>query len=232
MGINCCIRTDDTFPKLLKDIKQSPEKLYYTGDISIINSFPCVAIIGSRDASPHALDMAFNMGRIAAENGFAVVNGLAIGCDGRAFNGALSVGGKCVAVMPCGLDEVYPKSNKKLADEILENGGCMISEYPSGTKPQRYTFVQRDRLQSGISKGVIVIETTENGGTMHTVKFAEQQMRRLACYYSTLSKMASGNELIIKKGMGQPVNDEKSIVDFLVDLNNIKHEQYEQLSFF
>ena len=189
-----CSRDDEIFPLLLREIKKCPDLLYYSGNIGIVNDMPCVAIIGSREASEEALEKAFSYGRLAAEEGFVVVNGLAVGCDTRALQGALSMDGKCVAVLPCGLDEIYPKSNEGLAREIIEKGGCLISEYPAGTKPDMNYFIQRDRLQSGMCAGVVVVETGEQGGTMHTVKFARAQNRRLACYYSKLTGNAAGEK--------------------------------------
>ena len=232
MDILSCGQEEKLFPELLKDINKSPEKLFYKGEIGVVNEMPCVAIIGSREASAKGLEMAFAFGRAAAESGFVVVNGLALGCDAQAFRGALSVGGRCAALLPGGLDEIYPKSNAGLAEEILEKGGCLISEYRNGVRPQKYSFVERDRLQSGISLGVVVIETADKGGTMHTVKFAERQGRRLACYYSRIIQMASGNQTIVNKGIGVPLENEKSLTDFLFEIRDVKVERYEQLTLF
>ncbi len=232
MEINRCLQTDLSFPKRLKGIKRIPEELYYVGNIDIINSSPCVAIIGSRKVSENGLNKSYEYGRIAAKNGFVVVNGLALGCDAQVIRGALAEGARCVAVLPGGLDHIYPKSNEGLAQDILNSGGCLVSEYREGVRPTQYTFVQRDRIQSGISGGVIVVETESSGGTMHTVKYAKQQNRKLACYYSKLMSMASGNEEIVAKGMGIPIDDELSIEQFLADVRETKFEYYEQLSFF
>jgi DNA processing protein len=114
--------------------------------------------------------------------GITVVNGLALGCDTYALKGALSVGGKCIAVMPCGLDQIVPKSNYYLARTILENGGLLISEYPIGTKLEKYMYVERDRLQSTVSDAIIVIEASYQSGTMHTVRAARRQGKPTACY--------------------------------------------------
>ena len=105
--------------------------------------------------------MAYNAGSIIGKNGFNLVNGLALGCDAEALKGALAAGGKCAVVLPCGINEIYPKSNQWIAEEVLKQGGCLISEYPEGTRPEKYRFVQRDRLQSGMSQGVLVVEAME-----------------------------------------------------------------------
>ena len=98
--------------------------------------------------------------------------------------------------MPCGLEQIQPKSNQRLAEQILENGGCMISEFPVGTPIQRYRYVERDRLQSGISQRVLIVEAEQNSGTMHTADFAKKQYKRLACYYEALFRDALGNKYL------------------------------------
>ena len=232
MDICCCSKTDSAYPKLLRKIKSCPDELFYAGDIGVINAQPCVAIIGSRKISANGMQVAYEYGRIAARNGFTVINGLAIGCDTQAILGALSENGKCVAVLPGGLDKIYPKSNLQLAERIVSGGGCLVSEYTEGVIPQKYSYVQRDRIQSGLSCAVIVVEAETTSGTMHTVKYAKQQMRRLAVYYSKLSHMASGNEAIINEGTGVPVDDEDSLLDFLMMAKDTKIESYEQLTLF
>lgn len=226
-----CKKEDTSFPRLLKSINKCPEELFYCGDIGIANDMPCIAIIGSRKATKNGLDMAYSLGKIASKEGFAVVNGLAVGCDTMAFRGALSEGGKCIAILPGGLDCIYPRENERLSSDILESGGCLISEYGMGIRPQRSYYVNRDRLQSGISVGVIVAETAEKGGTMHTVRFAEKQSRRLACYYSRLHKNASGNQIMVDRGIGVPLESESSIRNFLDSVRDVSRISYEQLSF-
>lgn len=108
----------------------------------------------------------------------------------------------------------------------------MISEYKPGTRPTRYSFVHRDRIQSGISYGLIVVETEKSGGTMHTVEFAKQHNRLLACYYSAVGQVASGNRMIIDKGIGSPIDDETSMMDFLMKVKESDSRRYEQLTIF
>lgn len=232
MCINRCLPGDQDYPKGLMTITKYPEELFYKGNIDIINGSTCVAIVGSREVSDVGIKKAYEYGQIAAEKGFVVVNGLAIGCDTHAIRGALSVGGKCVAVLPCGLDYIYPKTNERLACEVVKAGGCIISEYEEGIKPTKYSFVHRDRLQSGISAGVVVVETEIKGGTMHTVDFARKQNRRLACYYSKASQMKSGNKEIAKRGVVDLVEDKESFVDFLMKIKEVTFVKYDQLALF
>ena len=152
-----CEKNDKLYPIRFLERKGLPERFYYKGDISFLNDFRSVAIIGSRNAPKEAILSAYASGQYAAMEGFAVANGLAVGCDTAALRGALSEGGRCVAVLPCGLDMVVPSVNEYLAQEILEKGGCLISEYAAGTEPEKYRYVQRDRLQSGLSEAVLIV---------------------------------------------------------------------------
>lgn len=228
MTTSICTRGDELYPHKLLEIHKSPVKIFYRGDIGILNSETNVAIIGSRNASEKGSVVAYDYGRRAAEAGLVVVNGLAMGCDTEAIKGALSCGGKCAVVLASGLDRITPKCNIGLAEEVLDKGGCLLSEYIDGTPPFKGYYVDRDRIQSGISQGVIVIETELDGGTMHTARFANSQLRRLACYYSKLSEMKSGNKYIIEKRMGIPLSTDEDLQKFFIQLKSEKNMVYEQ----
>lgn len=187
-------RTQDSYPKQLLELAKPPDNIYFKGNIDIINQYESIAVIGSRKVSEKGIACAWLVGRELGKRGINVVNGLARGCDTCALKGALSVGGKCTAVMPCGLEQIVPRSNTGLAEELLSKGGCLISEYPAMTPIQKYQYIQRNRLQSGISDGVIVIEAGYDSGTMHTVRYAIQQGKKLACIDSRLVICASGNQ--------------------------------------
>lgn len=118
-----CKKTDDSYPKTLRMLKSAPDILYYVGDISILAESTVVAVVGKRDSSERYLRIAHKIGEKLAENGVTVLNGLALGCDAQALEGAVEAKGKTVAVMPGGLDEIYPRSNRKLAEQIVAVGG-------------------------------------------------------------------------------------------------------------
>ena len=120
------------------------------------------------------------MGYFYAKEGFVIVSGLANGCDTAGHIGCLKANGKTVATLPCGLDKCYPNDNNDLADEIVKNGGCLISEYKIGTNPSSENFIERDRLQAALSLGVLVVECAVECGTMHTVGFAESYNKKIA----------------------------------------------------
>lgn len=227
-GISYCTITDKEYPAELKAIGHAPAVIYYKGNIEIVNQYKNLAVIGSRNISQMGIKFAYDTGKSVGEAGLNLVNGLALGCDTQALKGALEAGGRCVAILPCGLEQIQPKSNIALAGEILAKGGCLLSEYPVGTKLQKYQYVERDRLQSGISQGVLVIEAEEKSGTMHTVDFALKQYKRLACYYYKLLNLSSGNRYLEEKGKAKILKSENDLRQFI---NSISAEEtYEQLS--
>lgn len=178
--IKCVKITDPEYPKKLRESKHAPENLYYVGDLSILEK--CVAVIGKRDASERSLSFAYEAGKELAEKDYAVLNGLAVGCDKSAAEGAIEAGGKVIAVMPCGLDEVYPKCCESLAENIIALGGCLISEYPAGIRPEARLFVERDKIQAALADKVISACADLSGGTMHTLRFAKAEGKRMGCF--------------------------------------------------
>ena len=222
INVTICVVPSSDSEKIVTGI------LYYQGNIEILNQYQSVAVIGSRKISAQGKRFAYWTGKAVAEAGMNVVNGLAIGCDSEALRGAVENGGRCVVILPCGLDCIVPKCNEKLADLILENGGCLISEYKAGVKPERYRYVERDRLQSGVSQGVLVVEAEENSGTMHTVKYALKQNRRLAYYYYKLLNMSTGNRTMEELGKAQILKEESDLHDFLQEILNT--DVYQQMT--
>lgn len=195
------------FPEALRNIANPPVGLYCLGDVSALSAEHLIAIIGTREPSEEGMKVAREAGRIAARLGYVVVNGLALGVDTAALKGALDEGGRCVVTLPSGLDDIYPPSNKELADRIEVNRGCLVSEYPDGSEPQKHTFIERDRLQSGLSDAVIVIEADKESGTMHTTGFARRQGKRIACYISPELKRNSGGEDLVALGQATEIRD-------------------------
>lgn len=169
---------DRDYPKSLLRISDPPALLHISGNIDAINR-DCIAIVGSREPTEYGITAAKKLGRLFAEHGYTIVSGLANGIDTAAHQGALEVNGMTVAVLAHGMDTIYPGKNKRLADKICKNKGALISEYSWGTKINHSYFAARDRIQSGLSLGVFVVETGIKGGTWHTVKFCEEQKRAL-----------------------------------------------------
>lgn len=192
---------DNKYPKLLKDINNAPTILFYKGNYECLINENNIAIVGTRKPTENGARVAYKTSKYFFSLGYSVVSGLAIGCDTYAHKAAVDSKKTTIAVMPCGLDYIVPKVNMKLANDILENNGCLVSEYEYGSKLSRYNYVNRNRIQSGLSKGIIVIETREKGGTIETVNFGIKQNKIVACYDCDEEyEEIRGNKKFIKEG--------------------------------
>ncbi len=175
-GARLLLKEDFDYPELLKEIPGSPFGIYSIGGtINFVGK--AVAIVGTRKATPEGRATAKNFSRVIAASGFGVVSGLALGIDAAAHAGCLEANGKTIAVLACGLDSIYPKTNDPLAKRIIESGGAIISEYPLGATPLPYRFLERNRIISGLAAGVLVIEAPEGSGSLATARFAMEQNR-------------------------------------------------------
>ena len=191
-------RETRSYPKLLKEINDPPIGLYRKGDY--LFGQPCMAIVGSRRTTLYGQSVAKKLGAQLAQLGFCVVSGLARGIDTAAHEGALSVGGKTVAVLGCGIDIVYPPENLDLYRRIAETG-AVLSEFPFGRKADRQTFPMRNRVVSGISEGVIVVESDASGGAMITARFAGEQGRLIFAVPGRIDQATShGCHQLIRDG--------------------------------
>lgn len=213
--------TDSSFPIRLKKIPDPPVVFFVKGNEEALNLDLSVAIIGTREPSPYGEKCAERFADYFAKRNIGVVSGLAAGIDTAGHKGCLNAGGYTVAVLAQGLNTpVYPAKNRQLAERILEKNGCIVSEYPPNLKPRNNLFVERDRLQAGLSAGVIVIETDIKGGTMHTVKFCEQQKKPLGCLdhpekFQTNNPKANGNRYLIKENKAVPLFEPKEMEYFI-----------------
>lgn len=207
--------SNSEFPTLLKGIDDAPLLLSIKGPYSILNQMPSVAIIGTRAPSDYGYKVGIRLGEVFGEAGFNVISGLAIGCDTAGHTGCLNRGGITTAVLAHGLDTIYPKENKPLAAKILDEGGLLVSEYLIGQRSQPSYFVERDRIQAGMSQAVIVVETDIKGGTMHTVKFAANNKRIVAAFNHDAKYLfhpkTQGNQYLIKNKTARPLSDPASI---------------------
>ena len=221
-GVRAISYYDDDFPARLRAIPDPPAVLFVKGDAHGLYSPKTLAVVGTREPTSFGKEVAQRSGRTAAEAGFAIVSGLAHGCDAYAHEGCLEADGRGVAVLAHGLDKVYPAANRGLAARLLEKGGCLASEYPVGTAPARAAFAERNRLQSGLSDAVLVIETDVKGGTMHTIRFALGQQRPVACVDHPDrwrgEDKAQGNRQLIRDGTGRAIPDGVGLTDFLTGL--------------
>ena len=203
------------YPEKLRNISCPPKKLYCLGNLSLLNC-RSVAIIGSRNYSNYGKRAANEFSYNLAKDNICVVSGMARGIDSFAHEAAINAKGKTVAVLGSGLDIIYPKENKKLYEDIIKNNGLIISEYPIGTPPRKQNFPARNRIISGLSDGVLVIEARKNSGTNITVDFALEQGKDVFVIPGNIySKTSDGTNFLIKEG-AIPVTDYKDILNVII----------------
>jgi DNA processing protein len=191
---------DEDYPDRLREIFDPPSVLWVLGDVKLL-SRPSIAIVGTRHPTPYGLGMAEILARDLASRRMVVLSGMARGIDTAAHRGALGAKGSTVAVWGTGIDVIYPKENKSLAENILTAGGAIVSEYKLGTFPAPQNFPKRNRILSGMSIGVLVVEAGENSGTRVTARCALEQDRDVyAVPGNVTTKNAWGPNTLIKQG--------------------------------
>ncbi len=199
---NCYILTlnDPRYPALLREIPTPPPILFVQGDINALNNQQ-IALVGTRHPSPQGIDIAYNFAKHFVALGFTITSGLALGIDTASHSGALAVeNGKTLAVLGCGLDQIYPAINKNLAYKIIENG-ALISEFPIGVEPKAGNFPSRNRIISGLCQGVLVIEAAIRSGALITAECAVEQGREVfAVPGSVYNAKAKGCHKLIRQG--------------------------------
>ena len=191
---------DVAYPDRLREIYDPPAVLWIRGNVELL-ARPGIAVVGTRSPSPYGAGMAELLSRDLANRRLVILSGMARGVDTAAHKGAIEAGGKTVAVWGTGIDVIYPKENKKLAESIVATGGTIVSEYPLGTFPAPQNFPIRNRVLSGMSVGVLVIEAAEYSGTRITARCAMDQNRDVfAVPGNVTNKNAWGPNTLIKQG--------------------------------
>jgi DNA processing protein len=188
------------YPELLRQIVRPPALLYVRGNSTCLN-LPQIAIVGSRSPTPGGRDNAFAFARHLAASGFAVTSGLALGIDGAAHSGALAASGATIAVFGTGIDTIYPARHRDLAQQIIDGGGALVSEFPLATRSQASNFPQRNRLISGLSCGTLVVEAAVQSGSLITARLALQQNREVFAIPGSIhNPLARGCHSLIREG--------------------------------
>lgn len=225
---------DDDYPESLRNISNSPVILYAKGNLDLLKNEKIVACVGTRKPSEHTLKRIKESIEIMAKSNIVIASGLALGVDAFSHQYSINNGAKTIAILGNGLERIYPKENNKLANEILQKDGLLISEYPPKSNIQKSNFIERNRLISGISKGVIVFEAEEKSGTMHTAKFALKQNKKIYCPISETVN-SSGIVKLIESKSAKPFNSIKTVIEDifpgkmkLISIN-IKQNKYEKL---
>lgn len=211
---------DEDYPQQLKNLYDAPIVIYAIGNYKILNDQNKIAVIGARMASNYGINIARQIGKFLSKNNIHTISGLALGIDVNSHIGVLtenyinSYSGKAIAVIGNGLDNIYPYNNQELANRIINNGGCIISEYIVGTKPLRNNFPARNRIISALSDKLVVVEAeNEKSGTMITVDFSLELGKEIYVVPGNInSKMSVGTNKLIKDG-AKIVTEFNDIID-------------------
>ena len=192
--------SDEAYPRRLKNIPDPPMVLYYKGTLPAFDDLPVIGLVGTRRASDYGLYIADRMGSQICRCGGTVVSGMAEGIDCEAMTGALRAGGVTVGVLGCGVDMIYPPSAKDLY-RAVEETGCILSEFPPGTPPAKWNFPKRNRIISGLSCGVLVVEAPEKSGALITAREALEQGRDVFVVPGNIdSPTCAGSNRLLREG--------------------------------
>jgi len=203
-GIRLVLADQKEFPEALRHIPYPPFGIYLRGGAmppATQDDPPTIAIVGTRRASADGKKTARSFGRELAAAGCIIASGLAFGIDAAAHEGALDTRGATVAVLAGGLDAIYPHSHHGLAERILASGGTLISEYPPGAPPLAYRFIERNRIMSGISRGILIVEAPESSGALATARYAVEQNREVFVVPgAVMANNFKGSHALIRQG--------------------------------
>jgi DNA processing protein len=202
LGGDILLLDDGVYPSSLREIYDPPMVLYVKGAWSNCLDQPCIGVVGSRKCSTYGQNAALMLARDLAQRGVTIVSGFARGIDAAAHKGALEAGGRTVAVLGTGIDQVYPRDHRKLAMEILNSGGALVTQFPLGTPPVSENFPYRNRIISGLSLGVLVVEAAENSGSLITARLAMEQNREVFAVPGNITSRNSFGTNYLIKGAG------------------------------
>lgn len=218
---------DAAYPELLRQITNPPPLLFVRGNVNCL-ALPQIAIVGSRNPSAGGCENAERFAQHLAKQGFAITSGLALGVDGAAHRGALTAWGKTIAVMGTAVDRIYPARHRALAQDIIEKGGALISEFPLGTGSYAGNFPQRNRIISGLSLGTLVVEAALQSGSLITAKQALEQNREVFAIPGSIhNPLAKGCHQLIRQG-ATLVESAQDILDQLNGMLSFKWQEAQQ----
>jgi DNA processing protein len=214
-NINVCLWGDVDYPELLANIYSPPPIFYYRGSLDV-NWNKALSVVGSRKFTPYGEKIAKDFVSSLSQVGIGIISGLAIGIDSLAHRESLEKNNKTIAVLGSGLDysSIYPRSNRALAQEIVEKGGLVLSEFPLGTEPASFNFPKRNRIIAGLSRATLVVEASKKSGSLITAKYALDEGREVFTFPGNIyDDNFSGNNNLIKSGAGVVLFPEE-ILDF------------------
>ncbi len=212
---------NDLYPGLLLGVKDFPKELYIKGNLCHDSFQLCLGVVGSRRMTSYGLSVTEELVAGLVSYGITIVSGFMYGVDITAHTSAMKHGGKTIAVMPCGINLIYPTRHWRYYEELLSSGGLVVSEYLDDISPRKWMFLDRNRIVAGISLGVLVVEAMENSGSLITANFAREFGRKqFAVPGSIFSPTSYGANVLIKRG-GVLVN---SVEDIIVELGLLVRE--------
>lgn len=211
MNINKLTLKSSDYPEPLRDLPMRPRRLYHSGaNLNQLLKRPRVTIVGSRKVTPYGEQVTIDLATKLAEQGVVIISGLALGIDALAHRTALDAGGLCIAVLPSPVDNIVPSRNSRLAQEILDKGGALVSEYAPGEPAYKQNFIARNRIMSGLGQVVLVTQAAVKSGSLHTARFAmDQGITVMAVPGKITDPSYFGSNNMIKTGAGlvTEVND-------------------------
>jgi DNA processing protein len=201
MNVNMLTVTNPHYPAMLLHLPQVPQQLYIRGELTPLLARPRVAVVGSRSLSAYGREATHKLTLALAEHGVVIISGLALGVDSVAHIAALAAGGQTIAVLPGSVETPYPGTHRRLAEEILEKGGVLVSEYPAGTIPYKGNFLARNRIIAGLADVIVVTEAAERSGSLNTARYGMELGRDvLAVPGNIYSPTSVGTNNLIKTG--------------------------------
>lgn len=214
MKINRTSPQEHNYLKIISTIAKSPKSLYFIGSLPKDRQIS-VAIVGTRKPTSYGKEVTYKLAYDLAKKGIIIISGMAFGVDAIAHRAALDAGGKTIAVLACGADKAYPASNKQLYNDILYNDGAVISEYEPGTNARKYTFLERNRIISGLSDAIIITEANISSGTMSTAARALEQGRDVLVVPGNITNpLSMGCNKLIKQGAA-PITSAEDILEIV-----------------
>lgn len=211
-------KTNKNYPKRLLEIKNAPKRIYVIGNENLLNK-DSIAIVGSRDCTEYGAKYAKKFAKQIAQKDICIVSGMALGIDSYAHSGAIKELGSTIAVLGAGFNNIYPKENINLFNKIIEYGGCIISEYSPETKVNLSNYPYRNRIISGISMGVLVVEARYRSGSSVTAKYAKEQQRKIFSIPGNIDLTTSvGTNRLIQEGAKLVINPSDILQEFNIEM--------------
>lgn len=228
MKINSISTDDNKYINILTSVNKPPEKLYYIGTLPPKRQ-PTIAIVGTRKPTAYGKEVAYKFAYDLAKRGVIIISGLALGIDAIGHRACLDAGGTTIAVLGNGLHKIYPSTNRKLGEDIIDKGGSIISEFQEGVEPLPFNFLKRNRIISGLADAVIIIEAASRSGTLNTATHALNQGKDVFAVPGNItSPLSAGCNALLKQG-AIPATSVEDILE-VINLQNQENQNPSQIS--